>query len=77
MRELTTKQKRILDRWIKQNLKEIEDGICFFDLSKCALFSYDLLVELEKINDTEILTQNINAYVSEKGQELLSRKAQV
>jgi len=66
MRNLTKKQKNLLDIWYEKNKKDIEIGRAFFDLGKCDLFPYELLQELEQIHDTEILYQNINNYISDK-----------
>ena len=67
MRSLTKKQKNILDEWYEKNKKELQIGIAFFDLHKCDLFGFELLTELEKINDFETISDEINRYVSDKG----------
>jgi len=67
MRELTKKQKRILDLWFNKHKNELQAGICFFQLDKCDFFSNELYEKLEKIHDTEILYQSINRYISDKG----------
>ena len=67
MRNLTTEQKKLLNQWYEKNKEEIQAGICFFQIDKCDLFPYELLEKLEQINDTEVLVQNINNYISEKG----------
>lgn len=67
MRQLTRKQKKLLDEWYEENKEYIQSGIMFFDLGDCDCFSSILLKKLEKINDTEILYQEINRYISDKG----------
>lgn len=65
MRELTVRQRKLLDKWYEEN--ENETGMtCFFDLTKCEAFSLELLQKLEEINDTEILYQEINRYIGDK-----------
>jgi len=66
MRRLSKKQKGFLDKWYEENKDKIQVGICFFDLAKCDLFSYDFLEQLREINDFEILESEINHYIQEK-----------
>jgi len=66
MRDLTKKQKTLLDKWYKENKAQIQTGRAFFDIAECDLFSYELFEELQEINDTEVLSQNINRYIQEK-----------
>lgn len=70
MRSLTKKQKQILDEWYEKNKKDIQVGIAFFDVLKCDLLSYDLLKQLEKINDYETIIWDINRYISDKGMKV-------
>jgi len=65
MRGLTAKQKKLLDKWYKENKSKTHIGI-LFDLGKCEAFSLELLERLEEINDTEILYQAINSYIADK-----------
>lgn len=65
MRALNKRQRKLLDQWFEQNKDKTHIGI-FFDLGKCDLFSYDLLKQLEQINDFETIYQAINAYVGDK-----------
>jgi chaperonin cofactor prefoldin len=51
MRNLTKKQKNILDKY--KNIKSIED------------LPHSVYEELEKINDTEILYNNVDNYLGE------------
>ena len=67
MRTLTRKQKNILDKWYEENKKALmEHGNGFFNLAKCADFPFELLERLQEINDTEVLHQEINRYISDK-----------
>lgn len=66
MRRLNAKQKKLLDIWYEKNKEGIEAGRLFFDLGKCDLFNLDFYEELQKINDFEILYQEINNYIQEK-----------
>ena len=54
MRNLTAKQKKLLKEWYKNT-----DLVCVDDLTD------EQWNILEKINDTEILYQNVNAFLNE------------
>jgi len=68
MRELTTKQKNLLNKWFKENCPTRNQRI-MFGLSPKFCCADDLSLEqleiLEKINDTEILYQNISKYLGD------------
>lgn len=66
MRNLTKKQKKLLDIWYNKNKDLIQIGLRFFQWDKCEYFDLEFFEQLEKINDTEILSQNINNYIGEK-----------
>ena len=66
MRDLTCKQKRLLDKWYEWNKEFIQIGLIWFEWSKCDFFSLELFEQLEAINDTEILSQNVNRYITDK-----------
>ena len=66
MRALTVRQKKLLDKWYEENKEEEQRRIDFFDWSKCDYFSLEFFEQLEVINDTEILSQNVNRYISDK-----------
>jgi len=68
MRGLTAKQKKLLDKWYEENKSKTRIGY-FFDLGRCEAFSLGLLEKLEEINDSEILYQAINRYISDKVME--------
>lgn len=62
MRELTVKQKQLLDKWFSKEKNNI--GIRF-DCETSSYFPYVLYSQIKRLNDSEILNQNINNYVSE------------
>jgi len=68
MRELTKKQKHFLTKWYKEKEPSKEAKMlfgkdnpinCFEDLTT------EQIGELEKINDTEVLYQNVNSFLSD------------
>jgi len=61
MRNLTHKQKKLLNEWCEKHPNIA--GCTWFELSLCDDFSIGLLNKLEEINDTEILVQNIENFV--------------
>ena len=61
MRDLTRKQKNILSKWYEEN-KATLNSYCFDKINELPDKVYE---ELEKIHDTEILDQNINAYLED------------
>jgi hypothetical protein len=63
MRQLTSKQKKLLDKVMAEN-KEINDwdGL-----------PVEVIEELERINDTEILWSETNRYISDKRMEEVHR----
>ena len=63
MRQLTKKQKQLLDQWYEQNKNNLVIG---FDIQYNDNFSYELIQKLEEINDTEILVQEVNRYINDK-----------
>jgi hypothetical protein len=69
MRELTKKQKKLLDQWWKDNEPSKEAEILFNKTNPLGSWE-DLTLEqqeaLEKINDTEILCQEVNSYLWDK-----------
>ena len=68
MRELTKKQKTLLDKWYAEHEPSREAKL-LFNKSNDLCSVEDLTLEqwetLEKINDTEVLHQNVNAYLHE------------
>lgn len=63
MRDLTTKQKKLLNEWCKEH--PAIAGNIWFSISECQEFTSDFLEQLEKINNSEILYQNIERYVQD------------
>jgi hypothetical protein len=63
MRNLTRKQKRLLTEWYEEN-KDLP-GLGVFDVYSCDEFSGKFMRELREIHDTEILTQNIDRFISD------------
>jgi len=61
MRQLTNTQKRVLDKFMDQNT-----GVSYWDD-----LPQEIIDELERINDTEILWQEVNRYMSDKRMERL------
>ena len=62
MRNLTKKQKNLLDKWLKENSPL--PGLAVCDAVQDYLPN-DLWEELQRINDTEILYQNVNRYIND------------
>jgi len=65
MRDLTKEQKILLDNWYKRQPEEKILGLSW-SLSKDDDFTLELYDEIEKLNDTEILYQNIERYIQDK-----------
>ena len=77
MRNLTAKQKKLLDQFFesrKRNNRD-EESICGsifkngdhgIGLDELFLYEPELYVKIEQINDTEILHQTIERYLSDK-----------
>ena len=63
MRNLTHKQKKLLTKWYNEH-KHLY-GLGVFDCCTCDEFSGDFLEELREINDTEVLTQNIDRFIND------------
>jgi hypothetical protein len=59
MRQLTSKQKKLIDKWFATRQNDLPYG-GIKDLPD------DLWAELEEINDTEILYQNVDRYILDK-----------
>ena len=66
MRSLTQKQKSLLTKWYKEKEPTKEGKMLFGKtnpLSKFEDLSLEQIEELKQINDTEVLYQNINAFL--------------
>ena len=69
MRDLTKSQIKLLDRWFSEAEPSLEQKSLFgaintFNNSGC--LSAKQWEELERINDTEVLWQNVNNYLNDK-----------
>jgi hypothetical protein len=67
MRDLTAKQKSLIKTWFianKENIKAVGGGLVR-DWHEYDFFPIELFEELEKINDTEVLSQNVSHYIRE------------
>jgi hypothetical protein len=86
MRALTTKQKKLLDKFFKSRTQtsheEFMSGSVFkggdHNIGIDELFKYDdeLFVKIEQINDTEILHQNIERYLNDKSSDWINNREQ-
>ena len=66
MRELTKKQKRLLTEWYKAKEPTKEGKMLLGSVNPLRSFEdleTEQIEELEKINDTEVLYQNVNAFL--------------
>ena len=66
MRNLTAKQKKLLDIWFEEQTKKGKQFGYFWELEHDDDFSYELLNLIDAINPCEIVNQNINNYIQEK-----------
>jgi hypothetical protein len=66
MRELTSKQKKLLAKWQDEGIVNNQEVRKWEDLT------IEQAEELEKINDTEILYQNVNSYLHDRCWEKLN-----
>jgi len=84
MRALTSKQKKLLDKFFESRKQtpdqEFMSGSVFkggdHNIGIDELFEYDntLYYEIEKINDTEILQQNIDGYLNDKSSDYIHKR---
>ena len=79
MRQLTVKQKKRIDKWIDQE-KNIVDGVIAHPPFKNRGYNLDvedmpseIFDELVRMNDTEILYQEVNRYVMDKCSEIIHK----
>jgi hypothetical protein len=78
MRQLTKKQKNILDKWVNSQVNSEDDKFMTgftFKQNKFGLDISDLPSEiyakLEEINDTEILWQEVNRHIEDRATEII------
>ena len=84
MRQLTVKQKKLLDKWIESQVikdeekRDVYNNGAAFAGNRSQLNIEDLPMkiweELEKINDTEVLYTYTNHYIQEKSEEVHDRE---
>ena len=66
MRDLTKKQKKLLDKWYnKQKAKGKTFGL-WWDVHYDDDFSVELYEEIDNLNPCEIFYQNVNSYIQDK-----------
>ena len=61
MRNLTSRQKKVLDQWARDNPDKVHLGFSVDEDMDTG--TWDVL---ERLNDTEILWQEVNRYISDK-----------
>lgn len=66
MRNLTAKQKKLLDKWYLQQIARGKQFTIWWKVDEDDDFSYELYEEIEGINPCEMLYQNINNYITDK-----------
>lgn len=74
MRQLTKKQKNLLIKWYKEAEPTKEEKFVFNKVNPLRSvddLSIEQYEELEKINDTEILYQNINSFLWDLRNEMV------
>jgi hypothetical protein len=80
MRNLTAKQKKIIDTYInsqitKENTWEREQSVFKGNLNylDADCLPSELYAQIEAINDTEILYQEVNRYMEDKSQQIYNK----
>jgi hypothetical protein len=84
MRQLTSKQKKLLDKFFESRKQtpdeEFMSGSVFkggdHSIGIDELFKYDhaLYYKIEEINDTEILHQEVNRYLDDKSSDYIHKR---
>ena len=77
MRQLTKKQKDILDKWVDSQTSTKDEVFMTGYTFKGGKYNLDIndlppeiYAKLEEINDTEILWQEVNRYIGDKANEI-------
>jgi len=73
MRDLTKKQKNLLVKWHKEKEPTKEGKMLFGKINELWKFedlSLEQIEELEKINNTEVLYQNVNSFLWDLNNEV-------
>lgn len=66
MRTLTSKQKKILNKWYKEQKDNGRVLGFWWDVTEDVNFSGDLFQQIDDINPCELIYQNINNYIYQK-----------
>lgn len=66
MRELTVKQKKLLDNWYNEQKAKGKVFGFSWDVGEDDDFSSELYEEIDNINPCEIFYQNVNHYIQDK-----------
>lgn len=66
MRDLTKKQKKLLDSWYIEQIRKNKTFTIWWDLHDDDDFSFDLLEKVDSLNPCELIYQNINNYITDK-----------
>jgi hypothetical protein len=66
MRSLTSKQKKLLDKWYKEQKENGRVLGFWWDVTEDIHFSGDLFQQIDDINPCELIYQNINNYIYQK-----------
>ena len=66
MRDLTREQKKLLDIWYNEQESQGRKLSPCWDIEKDWSFTGELFEEIDNINPCEIITQNINQYITSK-----------
>ncbi len=66
MRQLTSKQKKILDQWYKEQKQAGRELGFWWSVDEDINFNGDLFQQIDEINPCELIYQNINNYIYSK-----------
>lgn len=66
MRNLTKKQKKMLDVYVVSQLKKGKNFGLIYNCDEDEDFTSELYVKIENINPSEVFYQNVNRYISDK-----------
>jgi len=66
MRQLTAKQRKMLDKWYSEQKANGKTFGLWWDVQKDEDFSGELYEQIDNINPCEIFYQNVNNYIQEK-----------
>jgi len=66
MRKLTKKQKKMLDKWYNEQVKNGRSFDDYWKLDEDDNFGSNLFHEIDNINPCEIFYQNVENYIQDK-----------